>query len=224
MIYGRSPLRAAFLTLCMAAPASAIEVSGKPRIIDGDTVAIGSEVIRLHGIDAPESGQSCIRPGGRVWNCGEAATEALRRIIGGGTLRCRRADTDRYGRTIGVCEAGGRDVNAALVAGGWAVAYRRYSEDYVRDEAQARTARRGVWSGSFDRPEDHRAGRSASATPTAAPDPACPIKGNVSGSGRIYHLPGSRDYARTRIDPDRGERWFCSAREAEAAGWRAPRG
>lgn len=56
-----------------------------------------------------------------------------------------------------------------------------------------------------------------------APRPGCDIKGNISGNGRIYHLPGSSAYARTRIDTSKGERWFCSESEARAAGWRPPR-
>jgi hypothetical protein len=51
----------------------------------------------------------------------------------------------------------------------------------------------------------------------------CRIKGNISESGRIYHLPGSEWYERTQINPAKGERWFCSEAEAKAAGWRAPR-
>ena len=47
------------------------------------------------------------------------------------------------------------------------------------------------------------------------------IKGNISGNGRIYHMPGQYDYARTRINTGKGERWFCSEAEARAAGWRA---
>ena len=54
---------------------------------------------------------------------------------------------------------------------------------------------------------------------------ACDIKGNVSAAGaRIYHLPGTPGYARTRIDTDRGEAWFCDEAAARAAGFRPPRG
>ena len=54
------------------------------------------------------------------------------------------------------------------------------------------------------------------------PGPAsgCLIKGNVSDRGRIYHLPGSDAYDKVRIDPGKGERWFCTEDEARAAGWR----
>jgi endonuclease YncB( thermonuclease family) len=52
----------------------------------------------------------------------------------------------------------------------------------------------------------------------------CRIKGNISGSGKIYHVPGSDAYAKTKIDESKGERWFCTEDEARAAGWRKPRG
>lgn len=63
----------------------------------------------------------------------------------------------------------------------------------------------------------------AAARARSAPPGACAIKGNISRNGRIYHLPGSASYARTTIDESKGERWFCSEREARAAGWRPPR-
>jgi len=66
---------------------------------------------------------------------------------------------------------------------------------------------------------------SAPPTTGAAAAPSdCRIKGNVGSSGKIYHLPGSPAYEKTRIDESKGERWFCSEQEARDAGWRAPRG
>ncbi|MGN6917326.1 sunset domain-containing protein [Neisseria sp. P0017.S004] len=50
------------------------------------------------------------------------------------------------------------------------------------------------------------------------------MKGNIGNSGRIYHVPGTAAYEKTKIDEAKGERWFCSEDEARAAGWRAPRG
>jgi hypothetical protein len=61
----------------------------------------------------------------------------------------------------------------------------------------------------------------AQAPPAERPDRQCMIKGNINGKGeRIYHPPGCRYYGSTIIDPQRGERWFCSEQEAVAAGWR----
>ena len=125
------------------------------RVIDADTVEIEGVRYRLHGIDAPESRQSC-RAWGLTWDCGAAATEALRRQAQG--MSCTGGDTDRYGRTIGVCSAGGRDLNAWLVAHGWALAYRRFSEDYADEEEEARSTKRGIHRGEFVDPWNWRAG------------------------------------------------------------------
>ena len=192
-------------------------LAGRAEVIDGDTLAIGETRIRLHGIDAPERAQRC---GAGLGDCGAVATRALA-ALAGDRVACTPRDRDRHGRVVAVCRAGGRDLGAAMVAAGWALAYRRYSTSYVAEERAAAAARRGLWGTEFVRPEDWRRGERRAAPP--APED-CRIKGNVSSRGRIYHLPGSRWYGRTRIDPDRGERWFCSAAEAREAGWRAPRG
>ena len=125
------------------------------RVIDADTVEIEGVRYRLHGIDAPETRQSC-RAWGLTWDCGVAATEALRRQAEG--MSCTGSDTDRYGRTIGVCSAAGRDLNAWLVANGWALAYRRFSEDYAGEEEEARSKRRGIHRGEFVEPWNWRGG------------------------------------------------------------------
>ena len=125
------------------------------RVIDADTVDIDGVRWRLFGIDAPESRQTC-RAWGRTWDCGMAATEALMSRAEG--MGCEGSETDRYGRSIGVCSSGGEDLNAWLVANGWALAYRRYAEDYVDEEEEARAERRGIHSGAFVAPWDWRGG------------------------------------------------------------------
>ena len=99
------------------------------------------------------------------------------------------------------------------------LAYRRYSLDYVDEETDAQAARHGIWAGEFVKPWEWRRGKRLAANDNA-PD-QCRIKGNISRKGeRIYHLPGGKWYDRTRIDPAKGERWFCSEAEARAVGWR----
>ncbi|MBT4016600.1 MAG: hypothetical protein HOE62_01525 [Alphaproteobacteria bacterium] len=85
----------------------------------------------------------------------------------------------------------------------------------------------GIWQGEFVKPWDWRRGVRLQST-SAASDKAsvvsgCKIKGNISKSGKIYHVPGSRWYDQTNIDASVGEKWFCSVSEAEQAGWRAPK-
>ena len=142
-----------------ASPATPAPIVGVASVIDGDTIEIHGVRIRLYGIDAPESRQLCTRPTGERWRCGQQASLALSDQIGRSTVSCDPRDTDRYGRTVAVCTSRGVDLNGWLVTQGWAVAYRRYSRDYVRAEDQARAASRGVWSGQFERPWDWRAER-----------------------------------------------------------------
>lgn len=194
---------------------------GSASVIDGDTLDIRGERVRLHAIDAPESGQLCRDAGGTDWRCGQQAALALSDKIGRATVTCETTDIDRYGRVVAICYARGVDLNEWLVAEGWAVAYRQYGEDYIAAEDAAREAGRGIWTGALVMPWDWRRGVRMDDPP---PPEGCEIKGNISRSGeRIYHVPGQQHYDRTRIDTAAGERWFCSAAEAEEAGWRPAR-
>jgi endonuclease YncB( thermonuclease family) len=206
------------LLILLFSPAAAAPVLGNARVVDGDTLRIGPVDIRLFGIDAPERAQTCERDG-RAWNCGSLAAETLRRLVSGREVQCEGRETDRYGRLIAVCTAGGVELNASLVRQGAALAYRRYSSAYVAEERAAREAGLGVWAGTVQSPEEFRRTVETSATD----DRTCRIKGNISASGRIYHRPGQKYYAATQVNTQAGERWFCSAEEAEAAGWRAAR-
>jgi endonuclease YncB( thermonuclease family) len=130
--------------------------TGTAHIVDGDTLHLNDTKIRLHGIDAPETRQECRRGNGTPYRCGGAATEALRALVGSQPVRCEGSTHDRYRRLIGVCYANGVNLNAEMVRQGWALAYRRYSEDYVSAEDEAHAAKRGMWAGEFDRPWELR--------------------------------------------------------------------
>ncbi|MEM1130816.1 MAG: thermonuclease family protein [Pseudomonadota bacterium] len=194
------------------------QVSGPARLVDGDTLEVGGQMVRLAGIDAPETGQRCQDAQGRDYPCGESAVEALQRLVRNRPVTCEGREYDRYDRLIGTCWAAGTALNSAMVKQGWAVAFTRFSEQFLPEELDAAKAGRGLWLGRFQRPEEFRAQRWRAAE-TKSPE-GCPIKGNISTNGRIYHTPWSRWYARTRINTNRGERWFCTEAEAIAAGWR----
>jgi endonuclease YncB( thermonuclease family) len=201
-------------------PATA-EITGPAKVIDGDTIRIHGAKIRLHGIDAPESAQVC-KAEGKSYRCGTSATLALARRIAGKPVSCDERDKDRYGRIVAVCHAGGGDLNAWLVSEGLALAYRRYSTDYVDQEQAAQEAKRGLWRGEFVKPWQWRKGKRMASEKVADAAPGkCRIKGNISRKGKkIYHTPGGRYYAATKINEGKGERWFCSESEAKDAGWR----
>ncbi len=198
-------------------PVAAMELSGSATIQDGDTLRIGEQVIRLIGMDAPENGQDCER-NGRSYNCGATAENKLRSILRDGVI-CTGDEFDDFGRLLAKCRAGDLDVSAEMVRSGWALAFRKYSTTYVSEEDAARSAHVGMWAGTFIPAWEFRAAKWEG---NDAPDPACPIKGNISKRGRIYHTPWSRSYSRTKINTAKGERWFCNEGEALAAGWRAP--
>ena len=143
-----------FLIL-IASPASA-DLAGKPSVIDGDTIEIAGQRIQLHGIDAPEAKQTCTDADGKEWRCGLEATFALANMIGNHWIACRGDERDRYGCLIAVCYAGPYDLNAKMVLQGWALAYRRYSTDYVDAEAVAKKVGVGMWRGEFEPPWEWR--------------------------------------------------------------------
>jgi len=198
-------------------PASGPDIVGYARVIDGDTIEIGGQRIRLEGIDAPETSQDCPRRWFGNWDAGRAATRHVARLVEGRQVRCVPLGNDRYRRTLGVCSVDGHEINGDLVRQGLAWAFAKYSLRYVDVEKEARAARLGVWQAHCQPAWDYRANR-WSAEAAGAPE-GCAIKGNVSRAGRLYHMPWSPYYAKTRIEPARGERWFCSETEAQAAGW-----
>jgi endonuclease YncB( thermonuclease family) len=206
-----------------AIPTSHAKLIGRAEAIDGDTLLVGGIRVRLEGIDAPEIDQLCTDDGGRQWRCGAEAHRVLARLIAGRSVECKERGLDKYHRLLGICRVGLLDVNAELVRRGLAWAFVRYSRSYVDVEAEAKKARAGIWSGTATPAWQYRADRWHRAADGAEAPKGCPIKGNVTANGRIYHLPWSPWYNRIRMDGTKGKRWFCSEEEAIAAGWRAAR-
>lgn len=128
-------------------------LEGFATVTDGDSLTLKGERIRLHGIDAPELEQFC-RRNEQTYACGREARSQLQKFIGSGTVACKGSEKDQYGRLLAVCETEGTELNKAMVESGWAIAY----GDYLVEEMKARSAGRGLWEGSFDRPQEWRAG------------------------------------------------------------------
>ena len=131
-------------------------IEGNAIVIDGDTIEIHGERIRLDAIDAPESRQTCLDAAEARYRCGQKSAFVLADIIERGIISCQFKGRARYKRIIAVCFRGDTNLNAWMVSQGWAVAFRKYGNDYISQEDEARLARRGMWAGSFDMPWDWR--------------------------------------------------------------------
>ncbi|PZF77467.1 thermonuclease family protein [Aestuariivirga litoralis] len=138
--------------------------SGSPKgravVVDGDTLDIDGKRIRLIGIDAVESSQRC-KLDNVEWDCGSDAADALRNWIGDSLVSCKGGEHDRYSRLLAHCSTRADDIGAWMVSNGWAVAYRRYSDEYANLEDTAREERRGIWHSQFEMPWDWRHRRKA---------------------------------------------------------------
>ena len=140
-------------------------ILGKAKVIDGDTIKINKEKIRLYGIDAPEKKQTCkkiylsflIFNFQKNYKCGEKSTLALSKKLKKEKIKCiLRDNKDRYKRNIGTCYIKNQDINAWLVKSGHALAYRKYSTKYVPEEEYANENKLGIWRGTFMSPEKWR--------------------------------------------------------------------
>ena len=126
-------------------------IEGKAIIIDGDTIHIGKNKIRLHGIDAPEINQTCIIDK-KIWNCGIESKIALENFILKKEVNCEIIDVDQYRRFVGICFLENQNINQYMVRNGWAIAYKYYSLKFVKDEEFAKKNKLGIWQGSFIEP------------------------------------------------------------------------
>ena len=126
-------------------------IIGKAKIIDGDTIHIDKNKIRLHGIDAPEKNQKCFF-NNKEWLCGIVASNELKKLIDNQIVKCTTKNTDIYKRYLAVCFANKTNLNKSMVKKGWSIAYRYYSKDYIAEERYARKNKLGIWKGEFKEP------------------------------------------------------------------------
>ena len=131
------------------------QIGGKAKIIDGDTIQIGDNRIRLYGIDAPELKQVC-KINGRNWMCGEEAAMALAYEMANHWISCITKGKDRYSRTLAICFKANIDINREMVKRGLALAYRKYSNIYIEYEELAKSNKLGIWKSSFIKPWNWR--------------------------------------------------------------------
>ena len=154
-----------FLFLVFNHASAEIIFAGYVKVSDGDTIKISKYKIRLHGIDAPEKKQICQRPYLNLvffslyedYFCGVFVTNKLKEFIENKIIECRVNDKkDFFGRYLGVCYKNNININQWLVENGYAVAFIKYSKDYVKFEEIAKKNKVGIWSGKFLMPWEWR--------------------------------------------------------------------
>ena len=143
------------------------EISGIPKVVDGDTIHINNYKFRLEGIDAPEMRQQCKKESFKIsflisfafykdYSCGRVSKVKLANKINTSEIKCISSSKDRYKRYIATCFKGKTNLNQWMVRNGFAIAYRRYSKKYVPDEVFAKENKLGLWQGKFMEPEKWR--------------------------------------------------------------------
>jgi endonuclease YncB( thermonuclease family) len=154
----RRLVAAALIFVALPAAAQA-PVVGRASVIDGDTVEISSQRIRIQGIDAPESWQGCWDAGGKMYRCGQVAAKALDDYLAASRpTRCEFIEWDKYRRMVADCfRADGKSVGEWMVRNGHALDYKQYSKGaYAKVQKQAEAEKAGVWQGRFDPPWEAR--------------------------------------------------------------------
>lgn len=128
------------------------------KIVDGDSLEIGTRRIRLLEIDAPEFKQYCFTAEGKKYNCGIEALKYLKKMLKEADFKvdCQFKRKDRYKRELAICYAGGKNLNLEMLKAGWAVTYLSDQEDFLSAEKEAKEHKNGIWQGKFMRPEYYR--------------------------------------------------------------------
>ena len=125
------------------------------RVIDGDTIVINKEKIRFANIDTPELKQICSLDDLEIF-CGNLVKIILIEKIGQAIPKCEKEGVDQYKRTLAECFVNGESLSTFLVRSGYAFAYRKYSDQFIKDEEFAKERKLGLWSMKFEYPWDFR--------------------------------------------------------------------
>jgi endonuclease YncB( thermonuclease family) len=141
------------------AASTLVDPTGAVEVVNGDTLTVGAQRVRLYGIDAPETGQYCVTKRQQQFDCGWVATRTLRLFLGGAKVRCKARGQLPDGTILASCFAGRNDLAAQMVLGGWALADPKTGADYRRGELAARATREGLFKGKLLPPWEWRAGK-----------------------------------------------------------------
>ena len=139
-------------------------IYGEATVVDGDTIKINDNKIRLFGIDAPEKKQMCKKiflsisffSFEKDYPCGVISTQKLKNLLNKKIIKCYVEGKDIFKRKLAICFRNKLNINSWLVRNGHAVAYKKYSKKYLMEEIEAKNDKRGLWQGKFEMPWDWR--------------------------------------------------------------------
>ena len=209
-------------------PQTTIESYPVTKVVDGDTIDIildnETTRVRLLGINTPES----VDPRRPVECFGKEAKLYLENLIAEKNIRLEsdpsQSNIDQYGRLLRYIYLEDTNINLNLIENGYATEYTydqsyKYQTQFKQAQISAQQNQLGLWNpstcdGNF---------MTNVPTPTPLPEipnPDCPIKGNISGQEKIYHLPHCRDYNKVSISQSKGEQYFCNESQAIQANFR----
>lgn len=131
------------------------QISGKAKIIDGDSLIINNIEIRIKNIDAVEMYQTCQDKDDNEYACGIKATNFLKEFSKNKIVKCNLFNKDVYNRHLGNCHIDGKNIAAHMIKSGWALIYNLPSP-YANQQEFAKTNKLGIWQGNFIPPKTYR--------------------------------------------------------------------
>lgn len=216
---GRAPPKPPTRQAAGAPSLATSRLIGRATALSSSSLRVAGTTVHLDAMEPLEPDQTCAKPGGATWRCGEAAKVELARAVRGQRVACDITSTTDGDRPLARCFVDGNDIAEMLIRSGHAFAAAGFFTAYSAAEADARNGKKGIWNGAAERPSEYRAKKWDEAKRTA-PD-GCPIKGRITSGARVYVLPWAPSYEKLRVSRSKGERWFCSEDEARAAGFRS---
>ncbi len=147
-------IKSVLLLLLLLVICNFATANGQINVLDGDSILINGENVRLKGIDAPEYMQICYE-GKKEIKCGKQSKKFLQSLIKG-KIECKKEGKDKYNRWLATCYCNGKDLAEQMVAEGYALSYAQYGDEYALQQKQAMKNKKGIWKTKFMNPSLYR--------------------------------------------------------------------